>query len=68
MFSQMMGWPKYFLAALAKGRIDKSVEPPGGLQIIKLIGLVGYSAATAGSHGAKTNMISINDQIALIFI
>src|SRR5512136_1023153 len=48
LFSQMMGWPRYFLAPLARARAVKSVEPPGGYGITNMIGFVGYSAAIAG--------------------
>jgi hypothetical protein len=50
----MMGWPRYFLAPLAKARAVKSVEPPGGYGITNVMGFAGYSAAIAGRLEAKT--------------
>src|SRR4051812_27625025 len=47
LLSMTMGWPMNFDALSAIARIEKSVDPPAGHGTISVIGLVGYSCASA---------------------
>src|SRR3954468_8381174 len=48
LLSMTMGWPMNFDALSAIARIEMSVDPPAGHGTISVIGLVGYSCASAG--------------------
>src|SRR3954466_9133481 len=47
LLSMTMGWPMNFDALSAIARIEMSVDPPAGHGTISVIGLVGYSCASA---------------------
>src|ERR1700759_4375947 len=48
LLAMTMGWPMNFEALSAIARIEISVDPPAGQGTISVIGLVGYSCASAG--------------------
>src|ERR1043166_5267915 len=48
LLSITIGWPMNFDALSAIARIEMSVDPPAGHGTISVMGLVGYSCASAG--------------------
>src|SRR3954451_24548846 len=60
LLSMTMGWPMNFDALSAIARIEMSVEPPAGHGTISVIGLVGYSCATAAPQGAASPNAATN--------
>src|SRR5947209_2367670 len=52
LLSIAIGWPRCLDAASAMARIEMSVEPPAGHGTISVIGLAGYSCASAAAQDA----------------
>src|SRR5207253_11085473 len=59
LLSITIGWPMNFDALSAIARIEMSVDPPAGHGTISVIGLVGYSCASAGPAKAAAAAIAM---------